>query len=457
MHGPQQLPVSERFIVLLIAAVQFVNILDFMIVIPLGPDFAVELGISSNYIGVIAGSYTAAAAVAGVIGSFFLDRFDRRKALAVFMVGLIIGTALAALSWNLTTLIGARVIAGLFGGPATAISLAIVADVVPKERRGRAMGTVMTAFSVASIAGVPLSLEIANIWGWRAPFFAVAGMGAVIAAGVVFLLPPLRIHLRDGVSPPGWGMFRMMTKPLPLLAALALMSMIFSAFAVIPNIPTYLEFNHGYNGETWISDMLARVGVDYTPSVFGPLYLIGGTFSLLILQIVGRMTDRFGSSAVSWVGAVLTIIAVYIWFIDYQPLPALFLFVFFMSAMSVRGVPARTLDTKVPLPHERAAFMSMQSAVQHTSLAFAAGLSSFILVENTDKSLSGVPALGWFAVVFAVLLPVFITIAERAVSRRDKMMPSTAEQKVETSGPAGAPITAPVSASARLTSVRDRT
>lgn len=457
MQGLQQLPVSERLVVLLIAAVQFVNILDFMIVMPLGPDFAVELGISSAYIGVIAGSYTAAAAVAGVIGSFFLDRFDRRKALAVAMVGLIVGTALAGLSWNLETLIGARVIAGLFGGPATALSLAIVADVVPKERRGRAMGTVMTAFSVASIAGVPLSLEIAHLWGWRAPFFVVAGMGAMIAAGVIFYLPSLRLHLKDGIVPPGWGMFRMLTRPLPLLAALALMSMVFSAFAVIPNIPTYLVFNHGYDGEAWIPALLAKIGIDYTPSVLGPLYLIGGTFSLFVLQIVGRMTDRFGSAKVSWVGMALTVTALYIWFIDYQPFfSSLFLFVFFMVAMTTRGVPARTLDTKVPLPHERAAFMSMQSAVQHSSLAFAAGLSSFILVENADKSLSGVPALGWFAVVFAVLLPVFITIAERAVRKRDDRMPSGGGHKTTATKPAGAPVTAPVSASARLTSVRER-
>jgi len=431
MKRHPELPVSERAVVLLIAVVQFINILDFMIVMPLGPDFARELDISSNHIGIIAGSYTAAAAVAGIAGSFFLDRFDRRKALAVSMFGLVTGTALAGLSWNLQTLIGARVIAGLFGGPATAISLAIVADVVPKERRGRAMSTVMTAFSLASIAGVPVSLEIAHAAGWRAPFYSVAALGVVVIAASIFLLPSLKLHLASGIKPPGFGMFKMITRPLPLLSALALMAMVASAFAVIPSIPVYLEFNLGYTGEPWIPPLLSKIGVDYTPSVLGPLYLIGGIASLIILQVVGRMTDRFGSAAVSWVGGALTVTVMYIWFINYQSsLPSLFLFVFFMGAMTTRGVPSRTLDTKVPLAHERAAFMSMQSAVQHTTLAVAAGLSSFVLIENPDKSLSGMPALGWIAVVFAILLPTFITLAEIGVRRRDRLMPDAAETKL---------------------------
>lgn len=446
MNTHPQLPVSERVLVLLIAAVQFINILDFMIVMPLGPDFALELGIATHHIGLIAGSYTAAAAVSGVAGSFFLDRFDRRKALAVSMFGLVLGTALAGLSWNLPTLIGARVVAGLFGGPATAISLAIVADVVPRERRGRAMGTVMSAFSLASIAGVPISLEIAHVAGWRAPFYSVAALGALISAGAIFLLPPLRLHLKEDITPPGWGMFKMLTRPLPLLSALALAAMVTSAFAVIPNIPSYLVFNLHYEGEGWIADLLAWLGIDYRPSVLGPLYLIGGTVSLLVIQLVGRMTDRFGSAAVSWVGGALTCTIMYIWFINYQPLPAMLLFVFFMGAMTVRGVPARTLDTKVPMAHERAAFMSMQSAVQHSTLAIAAGLSSFILTENPDKSLQGMPTLGIIAVVFAILLPTFITLAELGVRRRDAKQPES--HSIKPPAAAGMGATAPVPARA---------
>lgn len=432
--------INERAVVLLIAAIHFINILDFMIVMPLGPEFSKELGIGSNRIGDIAGAYTFAAAISGIAGSFFLDRFDRRKALAVSMAGLIVGTALCGFAWDLPSLLGARVIAGLFGGPAMAISLAIISDVVPNERRGRAMGTVMTAFSIASIAGVPIALELSNIGGWRTPFFSVAALGLVVAAAAIFLLPSLKLHMVRGMDkPPGLGMLRILTRPLPLLAYGAMIAMMFSAFTVIPHIPGYLVFNLGYDGEQWLSRLLAPLG--YEQSVLGPLYLVGGCLSLIVLQIVGRLTDRVGSAVVSWVGAGLVIVVIYFWFIDYSPVvPVIVLFVAFMGSMSVRGVPARALDTKIPLPHERAAFMSLQSAVQHFALASAAVLSSRVLTEDADKNLQGVPTLGVIAIGFAVLLPIFVTLAERALKRREALIPP---KPVEPTVPAGAPVTAP--------------
>ena len=185
----------ERQIVLLMAAVQFINILDFVMVMPMGPDFAAALGIPSSNLGLISGSYTAAAAVSGLAGSFFLDRFDRRPALGLALTGLVVGTALGGFATDLPSLLAARVVAGLFGGPATSLAFSIIADSVPKERRGTAMGKVMAAFSIASVLGVPAGLEMARRLGWRAPFLGTALLGACVAAAAVFLLPPLKGHL----------------------------------------------------------------------------------------------------------------------------------------------------------------------------------------------------------------------------------------------------------------------
>ena len=99
---------SERLLIFLVGAVQFVNILDFMMVMPLGPDFARALGISTAHLGLIAGSYMAAAAIAGIVGARFLDRFDRRKALGVALFGLVAGTAAGALAQGLARSGGPR-------------------------------------------------------------------------------------------------------------------------------------------------------------------------------------------------------------------------------------------------------------------------------------------------------------------------------------------------------------
>ena len=227
---------KELTLVFLIAAVQFVNILDFVMVMPLGPDFAAALAIPLSTLGYIAGAYTFAAALAGLAGSLFLDRFDRRRALAVAMFGLVCGTALGGFAQPLSTLapflhlanllhqpaplvalMSARVIAGMFGGPATSIAISIIADKIPPERRGKAMGLVMGAFAVASVIGVPAGLKLARRGGWRLPFFGVAFIGAgIVAFSAVSLLPPLTGHLAAAHARNRFAFLQLFTRPLAL-------------------------------------------------------------------------------------------------------------------------------------------------------------------------------------------------------------------------------------------------
>ncbi|MDB4986590.1 MAG: mxcK, partial [Myxococcaceae bacterium] len=247
MSSPSRL--SERKLLFLIGAVQFVNILDFVMVMPLGPDLARELGIPTSNLGWVGGSYTAAAAVSGLVGALFLDRFDRRKALAVALLGLVIATASGGLAVNLPTLLLARVAAGIFGGPATAISLAIISDAVPVERRGRAMGAVMGAFSLASVLGIPAGLELARVGGWQLPFFAVAGLGAVIALLVLISLPPFTAHLTRGVSSPAEDAadaLSFLKRPTFLLSFGATACAMMSGFLIVPNISAYVQLNLGF-------------------------------------------------------------------------------------------------------------------------------------------------------------------------------------------------------------------
>lgn len=186
---------TERRVVWTVALVQLMNVLDFMIVMPLGDDFSKALAIPQSDVGYVAGAYTAAAFTSGVIGAKFLDRFDRKRVLLFAMVGLAVGTIMGGLAVGLGSMICARVVAGLFGGPATATSLAIVADVVPVERRGRAMGVVMAGFSVASVIGLPLGLMLARHGSWRTPFFVIGGLVFVVLLMVASWMPSLRGHL----------------------------------------------------------------------------------------------------------------------------------------------------------------------------------------------------------------------------------------------------------------------
>lgn len=392
--------VSERLIILLVGAIQFVNVLDFMMVMPLGPDFAAALGIPTSQIGVVGGSYTAAAALAGMLGSLFLDRFDRRLALAVTMLGLVVGTALGGVATGLGTLLLARIVAGAFGGPATSLSLAVIADAIPPARRGKAMGAVMGAFSVASVLGVPAGLELSERFGWRAPFFAVAGLGLLLAMTSVWFMPSMREHLK-APRPTGVKVKLLDSVTCISLANTALLMV--GLFAVVPNISAFVQHNLGYPRE--------RIGM---------LYLVGGVASFVVMRLVGRFVDRFGSTPLVVLGTALHAVALLTAFVFRLPwLPVLAVFVVFMLSGSVRMVPMQTLASRVPRPEQRARFMSAQSAVQHAASALGAVLASLVLVGAPDGRLLHMDRVALAALLVACLVPVGAGILEGRVNARD--------------------------------------
>ena len=394
---------SERTLLWLVSAVQFVNILDFVMVVPLGPDFAAALGIPMSRLGLVAGSYTLAAAAAGIAGSAFLDRFDRRSALAVSMAGLVASTAAAGLAKGLGSLLAARVAAGLFGGPATSLSFAIVADAVPPERRGRAMGVVMGAFSVASVLGVPTGLWLARAGGWRLPFLGVAGLGAVVVGSALLLMPPMRAHLGRAPGRRAGEGYAFLRDRAALLSLSATASTMAATFALVPNLPAFLQFNAG-----WPRDRL------------GLLYMAGGALSFAVLRLVGRAIDRFGAPRVAAFGTAVLIGNLSVDFYPAAPmLPAWALFLLLMLGNSARNPCLSSLASRVPRPAERARFQSTQSAVQHLAAAAGALLSSEVLGSAADGRLVGMDRVAVFSAVLAAALPFLLGFVQPLVLRRE--------------------------------------
>lgn len=391
---------SEQRAILFVASVQFVNILDFMMVMPLGPDFSRGLGIPLSQLPVIGGSYTGAACVSGLVGALFLDRFDRRPALFLAMCGLFLGTVSGAFAQGLGSLVAARVLAGIFGGPATSLSLGILADAVPPQRRGKAMGTVMGAFAASSVLGVPFGLELARRFSWRAPFWAVGILGAIIAALVFTLMPPMRKHL-DGEKQAPPSLFAMLRGD--TLVSLTLSVVAFgAAFMVVPSISGYLTANLGYPREhLWM------------------LYMAGGTVSFFTTRIGGRMVDRFGSAITGSAGTVVVALVVFTMFVRVPPTVPIFVgFIGFMLGMGLRNVSVTSLSSKVPRPAERARFGSLQSAAQHFASFLGALASSRFLSERPDHTLAGMDQVALASIgLSALVLPLLFALERRLRGR----------------------------------------
>jgi len=398
-------PTLEKFAIFVIAAVQFVNVVDFMMVMPLGPDFAKALGIRVSHMGVLAGAYTLAASVSGLVCSMFLDRLPRRKALVWSILGLSLGTAAGAVAWDFHSLLWARVFAGIFGGPTTSIGLAIIGDLVPHERRGAALGKVMIGFSAASIFGVPIGLEVARIAGWSSPFIMVGLMALVIAVFARFVLPELNAHIGGRQQ----GFFaRLPIKDLlrqkTVWNSYALLSCVMmSGFLIFPNIAGYVQIN-----------------LEFPRHEMGQLYFVGGIASLLVMTFCGRLVDLWGSvpwfvlGSIGFFGALL--LGMYL-----QPplINPYGLFVAFMVFGTFRNISMQTLSSKVPRREERAGYMSLQSAVQHAAMAAGGIISSRLLETAPDGKLVGIDHIAVLSAVLVVLAVLLILALARQVRYRE--------------------------------------
>ena len=241
---------KERILLLILASINFTHILDFMIIMPLGNYLMPYFHISTQQFSLIVSAYSYAAFASGIIAAFVIDNFDRKKSLLFGYTGFIIGTFLCGIAPDYKFLIGARIIAGLFGGLIGAQVLSIVADTFAYEKRGRAMGILMAAFSVASVLGIPISLYIANFFTWHAPFIMVAVIGVVLIPLCLKFIPPMTSHLNSREKlKPATGFLIVFSRKSSLVALGLTAVMVFGHFIVVPFINPFMEFNVGFTKE----------------------------------------------------------------------------------------------------------------------------------------------------------------------------------------------------------------
>ena len=376
--------INERLLLFVLAAIQFTTVVDFLIIMPLGPQYMRVFHISPSQFGLIVSAYAVAAGLSGIGASLFLDRHDRKRALMVLYGGFTIGTLMCALAPTYVTLAMARAMAGAFGGVCGAIILAIVGDVIPDSRRGAAMGLVMSSFSIASICGVPLGLLLATHISWHIPFLVLAGLSLLILLAAMKALPHLRGHLQHAHDVhPVRRLLNVLGHRDHQLAFLFMIALTCAGFCIFPYMSTY---------------MVANVGL--TEKQLPLIYLCGGTFTIFSMNLIGRWADRAGKRRVFVIMSSVCMLPVLI-MTNLPPLPvamAISASTFFMICLSGRMVPAMALMTGSIEPRYRGGFMSVNSAMQQLASGLAAFLSGMIMGQDAAGHITRFWAIGLFSV-----------------------------------------------------------
>lgn len=394
----------QKFVVGLLATLQFAVIIDFMLMAPLGAMIMPALSMSTRQFGLVVSAYAFSAGLSGLLTAGFADRFDRKKLLLFFYSGFVIGTLWCGLAASFETLLLARVVTGIFAGVIGSIVLAIAADLFAPHSRGRVMGVIQTAFSASQVLGLPVGLYLANHWGWHAPFLLLAAMGT--AGGLVILLTmrPVADHL---AAPQEHSAFRHLFNTLATRRHWA-------AFAATALLTTggymLMPFSSAYT--------VNNLGIDITrlPSV----YLFTGLCTIVTGPLIGRASDAFGKLPVFYVGSALTIIMVTLYtHLPQVPLPWLIVVnaVLFVGIFS-RLIPFQAMVAGVPDPTHRGAFTAVSSAIQQLSGGFASLLAGHIVLIGADGKLQHFDVVGYVLVATTLIAGYLVWRVQRGLLAR---------------------------------------
>lgn len=386
---------NERLLLLILAGAMFTHVMDFMIMMPLGPQLMRLFDISAKEFSLLVASYTVTAGVAGFLAAFLIDRYDRKKSLMFIYAGFAIGTVACALSPTYPVLLAARSLAGAFGGVLGALILAIVSDAVPLERRAHGIGFVMASFGVASVIGVPFGLFLASRFSWHAPFLLLGGLAMLNLFFILLRVPAMTRHVSTkGHSSPLEVLRQIFGRPNARLGLTFTAVLMLGHFTIIPFVATYMVGNVGF-----------------TEGELTYIYLVGGICTLLFSPWIGRMADKHGRLKIFTIFGSLVIIPILV-ITNLTPVPlavALSITAIFFVFSNGRMVPSTTMETAVISPEVRGSYMSIRSSVQSLTSGLGSFIAGIIITEQPSifdpraKALVNYPYVGLIAVFFSLV------------------------------------------------------
>lgn len=383
---------KERILLILLASVNFTHILDFMVMMPLGNFLMPYFIITPGQFSVIVASYSISAAASGFAAAFFVDGYDRKKVLLFGYIGFVIGTICCGIAPSYILLLAARITAGLFGGLIGAQVLSIVADSFPYEKRGQAMGILFSAFSLASIVGVPAALYLAGWTSWHSPFLAIGGLGVIIIILLSRYLPAMSGHIHGERIKPMLMLKNVIGSRKQLVALGLSGALMLGHFLIIPFLNPYMEFNVGF-----------------TDTQRNMIYMVGGLATFFTSPFIGKLADKYGKHNTFMVFALVSLIPIFL----ITNMPAIkYYYVLMVTGIwfvlsTGRGIPAQAIISNVVPAEQRGSFMSFNGSVQQLFSGIASLIAGAIVISKSDHTIVHYSWVGYLSiaiVLFSVLI-----------------------------------------------------
>jgi MFS transporter, DHA1 family, inner membrane transport protein len=394
---------KEKLLLFILACINFTHIIDFMIMMPLGPQLMQIFDISPRQFGFVVSAYGLSAGVSGFLSAFFVDNYDRKKVVLFAYTGFVAGTLACAFAPTYEILILTRTIAGTFGGLIGAQVLSIVADTFEYERRATAMGFITTAFSLAAVVGIPAGLFFASKFGWHSPFLILGCLGIVVIFLIYQFVPKLDKHLHN--RQPKQTPFTVITditkNPNQLRALLLSTVIMLGHFSIIPYISPTLVANVGYSQD----------------NIF-LIYFVGGICTIFSAPLVGKLADKKGKYPIFVTFAFLSMIPIFLITNMFSGIlwGVLLISAIFFVFSNGRLIPTQAIISGVVTPQQRGSFMAINSSVQLFAQAIATNIGGFIIHKTPTGYLENYPIVGYYAIIM-IFLSIFIAKTVKPIAQ----------------------------------------
>lgn len=395
----------EKFVIALLAFLQFTVIVDFMVLSPLGAILMPELGISTSQFGLLVSVYAFSAGTSGVCAAGFADRFDRKKMLLFFYAGFVLGTLFCGIADSYPALLCARVVTGIFGGVIGSIAFAIITDLFKMEVRGRVMGFVQVAFSASQVLGIPIGLYLATRINWHATFLMIAAIALLVGTAIALKLKPITGHLRGSHDKSAFlHLWHTASNPYYIQGFTATLLLATGGFMIMPFSSAFLVNN-----------------VLIPERELSFIFLVTGLVSIFTGPLLGKLTDRFGKYRLFVTGSILSMVMVVV-YTHLGPHPIWVVMVtntILWLGISSRMISSSALISGVPSVKDRGAYMGINSSIQQISGGVASVIAGLIVYQPAKNApLQHYDIIGYLTVCSMLFTLGMMYVIDRQVAKK---------------------------------------
>ncbi|MBK8350591.1 MAG: MFS transporter [Saprospirales bacterium] len=379
---------NEKLILYLITFMWFCAIVDFLLMLPLGTAFMKLYKITPRQYSLLIAAFSLAGFLSSFTASMYVDKLDRKVVFIGAFGMFAVGTTLCSFATTFELMLFSRFFTGLFGGLLGGVSTAIISDIVPYERRGKAMGILNLGFGVASIVGIPFSIFIYKHSDIFWPFRLVGILSFITLIPAYYILPSLTGHINKETKT-----FSEITE---ILKNRNLQKALLFAFLLVLGHFMFISFINPY--------LIDNLGFKEEDTMW--MYIVGGISVSLTSPRMGKFIDTLGKLKSFRILILFSFIPILV--ISHLQsasiMLALFICAFMFIFNSGRMIAAMTLITGAPTEEQRGKFLVIRSSFIELSEGAAALIGGMILSQDAvTHRLSNYNVVGYVAVGIGII------------------------------------------------------